>query len=119
MPGTGGGTGTYSRVAAAAVGSVREAELPGDEHPLHLAGALTDLENLGVAPVPGHRELVDETVAPEHLRRVAGVVDRNRGGVQLRDRRLPLERLAGRHPRGRVVVGEARDVRAHLHVRDP
>src|SRR5262249_8853254 len=35
-------------------------ELPGDEHLLHLRGALADLQNLGVPVEPRHRELVHE-----------------------------------------------------------
>src|SRR3712207_5058558 len=50
-----------------------DAEVAGDEHPLHLAGALADLEDLRVAVEAAHRELVHEAVAAVHLGGVAGV----------------------------------------------
>src|SRR3954471_21173164 len=48
-----------------------DAEVAGDEHPLHLAGALADLQDLRVAVEPADRELVHEAVAAVHLRRGA------------------------------------------------
>src|ERR1700757_465669 len=48
--------------------------LSSDEHQLHLSRALSDLEDLAVAVMPGHREFVHEPVAAEDLRGVAGVV---------------------------------------------
>src|SRR2546425_12164580 len=49
-----------------------EVEAAGDDESLDLAGALTDLEDLGVAVEAAHRCLVDEAVATEDLRRLAG-----------------------------------------------
>src|SRR5690606_9504863 len=96
----------------------RQAELARDQHPLHLARPLTDLEDLGVPVEPPHGALVHETVAAEDLRRLPRVVH---GGVrrgQLGDGRLLLERLTPQHLRRRLVVGQPRGVHARLHVGD-
>src|SRR6185436_13434706 len=90
-------------------------ELAGDDHALHLARALTDLEHLRVAPVPRDGVLVHEAVAAVYLCRLTGVRDCDLARVELGDRRLALERLTGEHPRRRVVVSESRGVGAHLH----
>src|SRR5262245_36298487 len=45
----------------------RQAEVAGDDQALDLAGALADLEDLGVPVLARHRRLVDEPVAPEDL----------------------------------------------------
>src|SRR6186997_1744519 len=47
-----------------------QSEVPRDHQALHLAGALADLEDLGVAVLAGDERLVHEAVAAEHLRRV-------------------------------------------------
>ncbi len=90
----------------------------GNEHPLDLGGALTNLEDLGVLveapdPVLGH-----EAVAAEDLGGLAGGGDRLLGGVQLRDGGLALVGQAlGLLPRG-VPVHVAGGLRRDLHVRD-
>src|SRR4051794_14483955 len=90
-----------------------------DEDALDLGGALADLEHLRIAPVARYRELVHEAVAAEDLRRVPSVVDRDRRGVELRDRSLALERLTGEHPRHGVAVGATGDMGTGRHVGDP
>src|SRR5439155_2495208 len=47
-------------------------EMPRDHHLLHLVGALTDRENLGVAVEPAHRILLDVPVAAVDLHRLLG-----------------------------------------------
>src|SRR4051794_10069004 len=93
-------------------------ELASDDHALDLARPLADLEHLRVAPVPRDGVLVHEAVATVDLSRLARVRHGDLARVELRDRSLALERLPGEHPRGRVVVGKPRRVRAHLHVGD-
>ena len=46
-----------------------EAEMPRDDHPLHLVGALADLEDLLVAVEPGDRRLLHEPVPAVDLQR--------------------------------------------------
>src|SRR5687768_16036116 len=72
-----------------------EAQLAADHEALHLARALPDLEDLGVAVEPRDGRLVDEAVAPEDLRGLAGRGDRALGRVELRHGRVLLERPAG------------------------
>src|SRR4051812_42757420 len=92
----------------------RQPQLPCDQHALDLAGALADLQDLGVAPHTGDRVLVHETVAAVDLRGVTGVVHGDDGGVQLGEGRLLLEGFAGDQARGRVPPGEAGGVSLHL-----
>src|SRR5689334_9839578 len=47
--------------------SEAQAQVAGNDEALDLVGALADLEDLGVAPVPGDRVLVHEAVPAEHL----------------------------------------------------
>ena len=104
----------------------RQAEPPGDQHPLHLGGALTDLEHLGVAVETRDRVLLHEAVAAEDLGRDPGGGDRRLGGVELGDRGGLLELLHRRattllhrvlHGRGPVGQQAAR-VEHHLEVGD-
>src|ERR687898_3530234 len=44
-----------------------QAQIAGDDQALDLAGALADLQDLGVPVLPGDQGLVHEPVAPEHL----------------------------------------------------
>ena len=75
----------------------RQAETARDQHPLHLGGALADLEHLGVAVEPGDRVLLHEAVAAEDLGGDPGRGDGRLGGVELGDGRGLLE-LAGFGP---------------------
>ena len=70
--------------------------LAADDQALDLAGALADLEDLGVAVVAGDRRLVHEPVAAEDLGGLAGGGDGRLGGVELGHGRLLLERAAQR-----------------------
>src|SRR5204862_393937 len=45
----------------------REPEAAADHQALHLGGTLADLQDLRVPVEPGHRELLHETVAAQHL----------------------------------------------------
>src|SRR5258706_284489 len=93
-----------------------EAERAGNDHPLHLRGALADLQDLGVAPHAGDRRLVHEAVAAVNLRRLARVGHRDLAGVELGDRGLPLELMTAGQAGRRVVVRQARRVCPQLHV---
>ena len=75
-----------------------QAEPAGDQHPLHLGGALADLEDLGVAVEAGHGVLLHEAVAAEDLGGDPGRGDRRLGGVELGDRGGLLEVLHRRPP---------------------
>ena len=63
----------------------RKAETAGDQHPLHLGGALADLEHLGVAVEARDGVLLHEAVAAEDLGGDPGRGDRRLGGVELGD----------------------------------
>src|SRR5207245_9544293 len=81
-----------------------ESEFPRDDHPLDLGSTLADLQNLRVAPEPGHRELVHEPVPAVDLGRLPGVGDRDLARVQLRDGDLAIALRTVYTPRGRDVV---------------
>src|SRR5690606_21032207 len=87
----------------------RQAQRASDEHALHLAGALADLEDLGVPVEPRHGVLLHEAVAAEHLRRDARRRDGRLGGGELGDWRRLLER----RPRDAGVLHGGRTVREH------
>src|SRR3954447_11189674 len=86
-----------------------ETEAAGDQHPLHLGGALTDLEDLGVAVEPRDGVLLHEAVAAEHLGGDTGRGHGGLGGVELRHRGDLLE-LARRRARALAhrVLGRGR-----------
>src|SRR6266511_3054231 len=90
----------------------------GDEDAHHLAGALADLQDLGVAVEARHRELVHVAVAAVHLDRLARGGHRRLRGVQLGDRGQPAERLAGGQRGGRPLPGQPGGVGPQLHVGD-
>src|ERR1700735_59573 len=96
-----------SRAIRSAAGTgLAEPKLAGDDHPLDLRRSLTDLQDLGVPVEPRDRELVHEPVSAEYLRRVARVVHGRIRRRELRDRRLPLERLPPLPSRGPVATGD-------------
>src|SRR5580765_1732745 len=61
----------------------REPEATGEDQPLDLRGALTDLQDLRVAIEPRDRVLLHEAVAAEHLSADPGRSHRGLGGIQL------------------------------------
>src|SRR5690606_37755501 len=67
-------------------------QLPGDDQPLDLAGALADLGELRIPPVAGDRQVLHVAGPAVDLDRLVGRADRGLGGEQLRHRRLPGER---------------------------
>src|SRR5215212_1627667 len=69
----------------------RQTERSCDQDPLHLGGALTDLEDLRVAVEPGDLVLLHESVAPEDLGGDPRSRHRRLGRVELGDRSRPLE----------------------------
>src|SRR5690606_18635422 len=77
-----------------AVRSERQPEVASDHHALDLAGALPDLEDLGVPVEAGHRRLVHEPVAAEDLGGDAGGAHGRLGALQLGHGRLTGERAA-------------------------
>src|SRR5215216_7126961 len=95
-----------------------EADRTGDEDAHDLAGALADLEDLGVAVEAGDGELLHVAVAAVDLDGVAGRGDGGLGGVQLGDGRLAAERLAGVEPGRGLLPGQAGGVGPDLHVGD-
>src|SRR5215469_7014927 len=95
-----------------------QSKLAGDDHLLHLRGALPDLKHLRVAVEPGNWKLIYESVAAEYLGRVPRVVHRRVRRRQLGDRGLRLDRLARHQPGGRVVPGQPGSRRPGLHVGD-
>src|SRR5690606_12106495 len=93
-------------------------QLAADQHTADLAGAGTDLVQLGIAPQPAGRVVVDVTVATEDLDRLAGHPGRlfgriqdGAGGVLARG----LTAVAGLGHR--VDIGPA-GVEADIHVRE-
>src|SRR5215207_11369683 len=82
---------------------VLETHRAGDEDAHDLAGALADLQDLGVAVEAGDGELLHVAVAAVDLDGVAGRGDGGFGGVQLGDGGLAAERLAGVEPRPRPL----------------
>src|SRR5215211_401058 len=95
-----------------------EADRTGDEDAHDLAGALADLEDLGVAVEAGDGELLHEAVAAVDLDGVAGGGDGGLGGVQLGDGGLAAEGPAGVEPGRGPLPGQAGGVGANLHVGD-
>src|SRR6478735_42702 len=93
-------------------------QFPGDQHQLDLRGTLPDLQDLGVPVVARHGELVDEAIAAEYLGGIPRIVHGRLACDHLSYGRLRLERLAGQHPCGRVVVGQAGRVRPRFHPGD-
>src|SRR5262245_65462637 len=67
---------------------VGQAKIPGDDHPLHLRAALTDLQHLGVAVEAGDRVLIHIAVPAEDVGGVTRVVHARRRGKHRVDRRL-------------------------------
>ena len=80
------GAGTSADGIPAILSALGQTEVATDDHPLDLAGALADLEDLGVAVEPGDRVLLHEAVAAEDLRRDTRRGDRGLRGVELGDR---------------------------------
>src|SRR5262252_7724971 len=69
-----------------------EAEVPRDDHALHLIGALADLEDLLVAIEPRDRELLHEAVAAVDLERGVHGAIREQTREELGLRRRECER---------------------------
>src|SRR6478735_9467107 len=95
-----------------------ESQFAGDQHQLDLRGALPHFKDLGVAVVTCHGELVDEAIAAEYLGGIPRIVHGRLACDHLSDGRLGLERLTGKHPGSRIVVGQAGRVRPRFHPGD-
>ena len=91
-----------------------------DYDALNLAGALTDLADLRVPHHPLHRVVRGVAVAAVQLDGLGRGAHRQLGRVQLRHRRLALERLAVLLEPGGVVhqVLRGLDLRGHVRERE-
>src|SRR5215472_589041 len=81
---------------------------PADNHPLDLVGALDNLQHLGLAHEALDTEVLDVTVAAEHLHGIGGDLHRGVAGKQLRHRGLLPVRQAGVLAPGRGQVERPR-----------
>src|SRR4051812_19517275 len=95
-----------------------QSQFAGDQHQLDLRGALPDFKDLRIAVMACHGEVVDETIAAEHLGGVPRVVHGCLACDHLSDGRFGLEWLAGEHPGRGIVVGQAGRVGAGVHAGD-
>ena len=73
--------------------SVPSDQSAGDDHPLHLRGALADFAELCIPHVPFHGVFPDVPVTPEDLYRLDRGAHGRLGCEELRDRGLLDERL--------------------------
>src|SRR2546428_363105 len=110
------GTEFRARPRLAAGYGIRQAKLPGNQHPLDLGRSLADLQDLRVPEMAGHRELLDVAVAPVDLDRLPGTLHRHLGGEQLRHRRhrLVAPPLLAKPRRLVDLVPGCGDLRGHI-----